>query len=208
MATTFLKTIKNSVKNWYVPVIVGFLFIVLGFYVFSTPTTAFLSLVLLFTFSFLITGILEVFFAISNKDELEGWGWHLASGVFSSIVGIVLLMSPSLAAATLALFLGFTVLFRSFQGFGHAFEIRHYGVKNWWALLLTSGIGIILAFLLIANPVFASLSLVYLTAFSLIFSGISAIIFGFQLRRLKNMPDSWKQKINSIQEEYYRAQNQ
>ncbi len=113
---TFLKTIKNTVKYWYVPSIIGAILILLGGYLFSVPLATYMTLAILFSISFVITGGLEVYFSIQNKDELEGWGWYLASGIISLVLGIILIIKPQTAAATLPFFIGFTLLFRSFQG--------------------------------------------------------------------------------------------
>jgi len=208
---TFLKTIRNTVKYWYAPAIIGVLFIVLGVYIFTVPEMTYLSLVVLFSYSFLFSGVLEIWFSIENRRELEGWGWYLASGIFSLLIGILLVIHPVMAAATLPLFVGFSLLFRSFQGLGFAFELRNYGVLKWGNLALVSVLGIIFSFLLIANPIVTGVSLVVLTALSFIFVGVNAIVLAFQLRKLKTLPGrvqkDLKDKIESLKEEYYKNLN-
>ncbi|WP_367914838.1 HdeD family acid-resistance protein [Leadbetterella sp. DM7] len=208
---TFLKTIRNTVKHWYAPAIIGVLFIVLGVYIFTVPEMTYLSLVVLFSYSFLFSGVLEIWFSIENRRELEGWGWYLASGIFSLLIGILLVIHPVMAAATLPLFVGFSLLFRSFQGLGFAFELRNYGVLKWGNLALVSVLGIIFSFLLIANPIVTGVSLVVLTALSFIFVGVNAIVLAFQLRKLKTLPGrvqkDLKDKIESLKEEYYKNLN-
>jgi 4-nitrophenyl phosphatase len=44
MANSFFKTIRTSIKHWYIPLIIGILLILLGFYTISTPVAAFLTL--------------------------------------------------------------------------------------------------------------------------------------------------------------------
>lgn len=208
---TFLKTIRNTVKYWYAPAIIGVLFIVLGVYIFTVPEMTYLSLVVLFSYSFLFSGVLEIWFSIENRRELEGWGWYLASGIFSLLIGILLVIHPVMAAATLPLFVGFSLLFRSFQGLGFAFELRNYGVLKWENLALVSVLGIIFSFLLIANPIVTGVSLVVLTALSFIFVGVNAVVLAFQLRKLKTLPGrvqkDLKDKIESLKEEYYKNLN-
>jgi len=208
---TFLKTIRNTVKYWYAPAIIGVLFIVLGVYIFTVPEMTYLSLVVLFSYSFLFSGVLEIWFSIENRRELEGWGWYLASGIFSLLIGILLVIHPVMAAATLPLFVGFSLLFRSFQGLGFAFELRNYGVLKWGNLALVSVLGIIFSFLLIANPIVTGVSLVVLTALSFIFVGVNAVVLAFQLRKLKTLPGrvqkDLKDKIESLKEEYYKNLN-
>lgn len=209
---TFLKTVRNTVKNWYIPAIIGVLFIILGGYLFSVPVATYFTLTIFFSLAFLFSGILEVVFSVQNKDELEGWGWYLTSGIFSLLIGLVLVTKPEVAATTLPFFVGFSLLFRSFQGLGFAFELKNYGVIKWGNLAILSVLGIIFSFLLIANPIFTGMSLVVLTALSFIFAGISAIVLAFQLKKLKTLPGKLrkelKDKIEDLKEEYYEVINE
>lgn len=204
---TFFKTIKNTVKYWYIPGIIGLILILFGLYLFSVPLATFLTLSMLFSLSFLLSGILEIFFSIQNKDELEGWGWYLTGAIFNLLIGLVLVLNPAIAAVTLPLFIGFSLLFRSFQGLGFSFELRNYGLKNWGYLTLASALGVVFSIILIANPIFTGISVGVLTALSFVFSGIVAIVLAFQLKRLKKLPQKiskeLKEKMEDLKEEYY-----
>ena len=175
---------------------------------FTVPASAYLSLVMFFSVSFLVSGILETFFSIQNKDELEGWGWYLASGVFTLLIGILLVTKPLVSATALPFFVGFSLLFRSFQALGFAFELRNYGSLKWGNLAIASILGIVLSFLLIANPIFTGMSLVVMTALSFIFTGVAGIVLAFQLKKLKTLPQKinkeLKEKIEELKEEYYK----
>ena len=55
------------------------------------------------------------------------------------------------------------------------------------------------------NPVFAGISIVVLTAITLVFSGFSAVFLAFQLRKIQKFPgasDQLKAKIKALEEEY------
>lgn len=145
---TFLKTIRNTVKHGYIPAIIGVLFILLGGYLFSIPAETYFTLTIFFSLSFLFSEILEIVFSVQNKEELEGWGWYLTSGIFALLIGIVLNAKPEVAAITLPFFVGFSLLFRSFQGLGFAFELKYYGVIKWENLAILSVLGIYFRFCL------------------------------------------------------------
>ena len=98
MGTTFFKTIKNTVKHWYLPLIVGILLVIMGLYMFSIPQATYLSLVLFFSASFLVFGIMELVFAIQNKDNLDNWGWYLVGALLDLFVGIILFFQPQVAS--------------------------------------------------------------------------------------------------------------
>lgn len=209
MATTFFKTIKDTVKHWYLPLIVGILLVILGLYMFSVPQATYLSLVLFFSASFLIFGIMELIFAVQNSKNLDNWGWYLVGALLDLFVGIILFFQPQVAFVALPYFIGFSLMFRSIQGLGFAFDLKSYGVLQWGNLAVISLLGFILSILLIMNPIIAGFSLVVVTALAFIFSGISAIVLAFNLRKLKNYPgkisQELKDKIEAVKAEYHHA---
>ncbi|WP_312751548.1 HdeD family acid-resistance protein [Epilithonimonas hominis] len=209
MATTFFKTIRETVKHWYLPLIIGILLVILGLYMFSVPQATYLSLVLFFSASFLIFGIMELIFAVQNRNNLDNWGWYLVGALLDLFVGIILFFQPQVAFVALPYFIGFSLMFRSIQGIGFAFDLKSYGVLQWGNLALVSLLGLIGSVILILNPLLAGISLVVVTAVAFIFSGISAIILAFNLRQLKNYPgkisQELKDKIESVKNEYHDA---
>lgn len=206
---TFFKTVRKTVKHWYIPGIIGLIFVLFGIYIMATPLESYAALAFLFSLSFLFSGILAIWFSIDNRSELEGWGWHLAGGIFLFLIGIMLIAQPEMAAITLSLFVGFTLLFHSIQGLGFAFDLKNYGISRWGYLALASVLGILFSIILIFNPVFTGLSLVVMTSLAFIFSGIGSIILSYHLMKLKNTPRRIRkellEKIEDLKEEYYEA---
>ncbi|MHA7131744.1 HdeD family acid-resistance protein [Algoriphagus namhaensis] len=188
-----LKAISDSIKHWYLVTIIGAIFIMLGIWVFSTPLESYLVLATLFSISFLTAGIAEIAFALGNKNRLDHWGWYLASGLFSALIGIFLLSNPGLSMVTLPLYVGFGVLFRSIAGISFALTLKDTGTEYQSLLWLSIG-GVILAFLLIWNPAVTGMTLVTLTALIFILLGVTAVLFSLKLKdihkKLKSIRDS------------------
>lgn len=202
--TNIFTTAYNTVKHWYIPLIAGLLFIVAGLYIFTVPMETYLTLSLLFSLSFIVSGIMETYFAIQNNKTLSGWGWYLVSGLASIAFGIYLLSYPAVSIPILSYFVGFGLLFRNAYLLGIAFQIKSSGLK-WGNLAITSILGILFSFLLIANPLFTGLSLVMLTALAFLFGGIAFVMLSFDLKKLKNLPDrispELKSRIASLEKE-------
>ncbi len=101
--------------------------------------------------------------------------------------------------------IGFTLLFRSFQLLGFAFDLKSMKIMSWGNVALASVGGIIFSLLLIFNPVFTGISLVTLTGVSFIFMGIASIMLALDLRKVKKIPGKVSQelrdRIKSIQDE-------
>ncbi len=199
--TNVLKSVSKSIKHWYLVTLIGVIFVLLGIWVLRTPLGSYLVLAILFSISFLTAGLSEIGFALSNRKQLEHWGWYLASGIFSAMIGILLLGNPGLSMVTLPLYVGFGVLFRAIAGISFALSLKKYGVEYQSLLWLSIG-GVVLAFLLIYNPAFVGLTLVSLTALVFILLGLTVILFSWRLRgvhkKLETFKDDVKETLSDI----------
>ncbi|MEK6481035.1 HdeD family acid-resistance protein [Catalinimonas sp. 4WD22] len=212
MNTLSLKTAVNSVKHWYIPLVVGILLILVGIYVFTTPTASYLALSVVFSLSFLVSGILQVIFSVANRQEIDSWGWYLAGGVLYTLVGILLLARPEISLATLPFVVGFFVLFHSVNALGWAYDLKNMGIINWGNIATVSVLGIIFSFILLWNPLFAGLSLVFWTGIAFVFAGSGAIMVSLKLKKIKDLPnklsDELKSRIKSVTREYQEMMSQ
>ncbi|MFN8338734.1 MAG: DUF308 domain-containing protein [Saprospiraceae bacterium] len=203
--SSLFQTLINGVKHWYIPMIFGIIFLICGFYTLSVPLETYLTLTIIFSVTFLVSGIAEIFFSLQNRDSLLGWGWYLVDGILSTLVGIYLVANPEVSMATLPFVVGFVMMFRAFQLLGFAFEMKQAKMLNWGNLALVSVLGIILSFLLLSSPIFTSLSLVVLTATSLIFTGIASILLSLNLKKLNDAPEKMdynlKKRIADLEQE-------
>jgi uncharacterized membrane protein HdeD (DUF308 family) len=201
-----IKTVQHSVKNWYILLIVGLIFLGAGIYAFLSPAESFLALSLLFAWSFLISGAIEIAFSISNREELENWGWTLIFGVITFLVGLLLLARPEITMITLSLSLGFLVLFRSIGAISFALDLKSYDDNSGWGTLLALGIlGVLFSFLLLWNPAFAGSTIVFWTGLALVIAGIFSIYLSLKLRKLKGVSQKvsseLRERFASLQEE-------
>jgi uncharacterized membrane protein HdeD (DUF308 family) len=192
-----IESIKDTIKHWYLPLILGIMFIIVGIWAIITPAATYLSLALLFSVAFFVTGILEIIFSISHRKQLDGWGWSLASGILNLIVGLLLIIYPQISIITLPLFVGFVVLYRSMMGIAWSIELKKYKVSNWGWLLFTGILGVIFSFLLLLNPLFAGLTVAIFTGIALITIGIFHIHFSIELKKLKKTFKNLKDQNNN-----------
>lgn len=188
MSFGFLKTVRNAIKYWYLQLIVGIIFIGVGIWVFSSPMQSYASLAVIFSISFLLSGISEIYFAVANREELDNWGWTLTLGLVGAIVGILLLLKPEVSAATLPFYVGFVVLFRSIYAISASIDLKSYGIIDWGNLMAIGILGVVLSFILLWNPLFAGMTLVFWTAMLFIISGIFSIYLSFKLKKINDIP--------------------
>ena len=204
MATLF-QTITRSVKHWYIPLIIGIILMAAGIYVFMVPLETYLTLTVLFSISFIVIGLLDIFFSIRNHKILQGWGWYLVGGLLSLAGGIILSIYPGISIVILPFVVGFTLLFFSFHLLGFSFEMKSLGILNWGNAAILSVLGVIFSFMLIVSPLISGISLVTITGVAFIITGVSSIILSFDLRKVKKIPEKLsselKNKITAIKKE-------
>ncbi|NLO49715.1 MAG: HdeD family acid-resistance protein [Bacteroidales bacterium] len=184
MEPILLKSLKKAIRHWYIPLLVGVFFIIVSAVVFVSPIFSFIALAILFSLSLLFGGLSEIIFSVANRDQLESWGWSLAFGIVTFVIGILLFLKPGLATEMLAFYVGFVILFRSIGAICFSLDVKKYGEPNWGWLLAFGILGTIASFILIWNPVFAGLSAVIFIGLSFLFAGLFSIVFSFQLRKL------------------------
>ena len=195
MRHELVKKVKSTVKHWYIPMVIGLLFIGLGIWTIFKPAESYLGLAILFTTAFIVGGLLEIIFAISNKDELDHWGWELANGILSFVIGIIMAMKPEISLTTLPFYVGFVIMFRSIMAISSSMELKKYGVMDWGNLMAMGILGLIFSFIMLWNPLFAGLSIVVWTGMAFITIGGYAIYFSTKLKKLHKLGKEIREEI-------------
>jgi len=200
MKSQILELVKGKVKNWWVSLIVGVIAIALGVCCLLTPGVTLATLTYVFIFAFFISGIFEIFFSISNRKIINGWGWFLASGIIEFLLGVMLLLLPlSFITAMLAYLVGFWIMFRSIWMIGESVELQQMGVKGWGWLLSIGIICLIFSFIFLISPMmFKGTFIVAFASVALFIYGIFRVILSFKLRSLYKGIKDFEHEIENI----------
>ncbi len=182
---TFLKEVESGIKHWYLPLLVGIVLVAVGIWCIVAPAASYLALAIVFAVGFFLSGVFETFFAIANRSEK--WGWSLAMGIMSIIVGFLMMVNPGLSAVTLTFYVGFMLLFYSVTGIGIALAIKEYYDVDWKTLMIVAVLGVILSLIMLFNPAFAGISIVLWTAFTFLTMGFYRIYIAIRLRKIKQI---------------------
>ncbi len=188
MSLNFFKTVERSIKHWYLPLLAGIVLIAMGIWTFKEPIDSYVALAFLFSLSFIISGLFDAIYSIANREVIDNWGWSLAKGVITLLIGVLMIKNPLFTMATLPLYVGFVVLFRSMSAVSLSLDLKNYGVMDWRNLMALGIIGVVVAIILILNPDFAGLSIVAWTGIALIVAGILNLIISFKLKKLHDIP--------------------
>ncbi|WP_077928814.1 HdeD family acid-resistance protein [Wohlfahrtiimonas populi] len=172
-------------NNWWLTVIIGILFIIIGIWSLLTPASTLLTIAYFVGFMFLMTGIFEVFSVSAGNSN---WGWSLLSGAIDIIIGVLFISMPAGEAILVICFLfGFWVLFRSFLGLGIILSLKNSDVpaiaNSSKGIMLLPIIGIILGFVFLMSPIVAGGFIVGIFSVAIISFGIFELYWGFFLKK-------------------------
>lgn len=188
---TFRDQLSSTVKNWWISLLLGILYIAAAIFLLMNPLATYVTLSILFSAFMLVSGIFEIVFAVNNKDNISSWGWYLAGGIVDLVIGVLLFAIPGLSMEILPYILAFWLMFRGFSGIGVSMDMRRYGVSNWGWVMALSILAIIFAIAIIWMPAVGALSFVFITAYAFIAFGIFRIVIAFELKNLKKRNDHY-----------------
>jgi uncharacterized membrane protein HdeD (DUF308 family) len=193
-----LQKTTNALKYWWMPMIIGVLFVIAGIWTITTPVASFVALAIFFAAFMFVSGIFNLIFAISNRSEIEDWGWHLAGAIFDFVVGAILFFHPPLTMAVLPYLVAFYFMFKGFATFGFSFDMRRYGDSRWGWLLFSGSISILLSIMIIFNPTLGGLTIVIFTAMAFFSLGLFNIVLSLGLKKIKNKGQDIKEGLQEL----------
>ena len=120
---TFIDTINFGVKNWWVSLLLGLLYILIAICLMFTPLASYVALSVLFSVSMFVSGTLEILFAVTNRKNISSWGWYLASGIIRLRYGPETLRDTQLG------------LVYGFRRTGNPLQYRHYLATRSWSVI-------------------------------------------------------------------------
>ncbi len=197
MNSTFIEEVRSAVKNWWVSLVLGILFVLVALFLMFYPIVGYGALVILFSACMFASGIMEIFFSVSNREQLSGWGWYLACGIIDLILGIFLIWYPGIAAISIPFILSFWLMFRGFSSIGFSIDLSRYGAHNWGWYLAFGILAIICSLAIMWNPGAGAFASVYILAFAFLFIGFFRIMLSVDLRNLYKNNQKLRERLES-----------
>ncbi|MBK9228024.1 MAG: DUF308 domain-containing protein [Ignavibacteria bacterium] len=201
---TIVQRAAGSIKNWWLYLVIGILLVLGSIYVFMTPLASFVSLALVFSMLMLFDGIGTIITSITNKDNIKGWGWHLAIGIIGTFIGISLVSNPGITMVILPFYIGFWTLMKGSMLIGISFDMKSNNSGSWVMMLVLGLLVAIVAMMMILNPFFGASVIVNLAGMTLLMTGIALIILSFKLHDIKegigNLRENVKEKLSGLKQ--------
>lgn len=165
--------------------ITAVLMVVLGILTLKMPGEALLTLGLLLGCGFVITGIFCLIAFFGAKDKIFRSGWTLVQGILDVIIGIFLLVNWKVAVIAIPFIVAFWMLFSGIARIAGSIDLKGLGLKNWWLVLITGILAIIVSVLILFYPVAGAFATVLIIGIYLIIYGILIFVETVTTRSLK-----------------------
>ena len=152
----------------------GVLLIGAGILAVLMPAIAALATALVFAWLLIFAGACEIIYAVQTRSS-HGFGWRLASGILTLLLGLAILFVPVAGVASLALLVGAFLLLSGISRTMLAWRMRAY--RGWGWVMFDGLLSIALAILIAIGWPASSLAIIgLLTGFTLISTGVWRIV--------------------------------
>jgi uncharacterized membrane protein HdeD (DUF308 family) len=169
-------------RAWWVFVVGGLAMTVFGLLAFSNPGLALLVLATFFAASVLVDGVSNILGSLQNREK-DGWWILLLMGLLGTAVGGYALLNPPLSIAVFILLVAFEAIVLGVFLVMLGYKVRKATHRE-WVLYLAGALSILFGFLVIANPVTGSRTIVYMIASWSLVIGVLKVAFGLKVRKL------------------------
>jgi uncharacterized membrane protein HdeD (DUF308 family) len=165
---------------WWVLLITGALWIVVGLYVLQAHYGSAVAIGYLVGFWLLFAGVAE----FVETAVVPSWRWlHAGLGVIFVIGGIGALLSPFQTFTVLAVFVGFFLVIKGTVDFVIALAVRHE-LDLWWMTLIAGLVEIVIGIWAIGYPGRSAALLLVWVGIGAIIRGIAEIVMAFHVQKI------------------------
>jgi uncharacterized membrane protein HdeD (DUF308 family) len=162
---------------WWLVLLQGIAAVIIGVLLLTNTGATLFALIILLGIYWLVSGIFDLVSLFVDRTQ---WGWKLFTGIIGIVAGIVILRHPYwstvLVPLTLTWILGIfgiviggVAIVRSFMGGG-------------WGVAILGVLSLVLGVILLLNPLFSTMVLIYAASIWAIIGGVIAIVMSFRLR--------------------------
>ena len=169
-------------RAWWAFVVGGIAMAVFGLMAFANPGVALFVLATFFAASLLVDGLSNIIGSLQNREK-DGWWILLLMGLLGAAVGGYALFNPPLSIMAFILIVAFEAMVLGVFLIMLGYKVRKASSRE-WVLYLAGALSFLFGFLVIANPVTGSRTVVYMIASWSLVIGVLKVAFGFRVRTL------------------------
>ena len=174
------------VGDWRAYVARGVVALLFGIATLIWPDITLWVLVLLFGIYVLMDGIMVLWAVITHAPGTQGQrGWLIFHGIVGVGAGLITLVWPDITALALLFLIAAWAALSGILQIAMAIRLRQ-DLDNEWLLVLSGGLAIAFALLLVITPGAGALVITWLIAWFAILYGIVLLLLALRLRKLQH----------------------
>ena len=117
--------IMETLKKWWLVLILGIISIGLGIWALANPGAGFSAVSLIVAIDFIVVGVFSVAYVIANRDIIPAWGWDLVAAIIILLLGIAVAAIPGLSESIAIWLFTFGFIFKGIFSIFKAFTFDH-----------------------------------------------------------------------------------
>ena len=180
-------------RTWWVFVAGGLASVIFGLFAFAKPRLALYVLAMFFAASILVDGAFNAAGALGHRGK-DGWWVMLLMGLLGLLVGAYALLNPPVSMVALIYLVAIQAILLGIFLLMLGFKVRKVTTRE-WILYLAGVLSVLLGVLVIANPLAAGISIVYVIASWAVAVGALKVWFGIKVR---NLPGKLGDKFSAL----------
>lgn len=170
-------------KNFSLSLIISFIFIVLGLFLFIRPDSTITTISYIIGCLLLIIGALSIIRYFRSDYGINALDFDLVYGVLLVIGGIYLIIKPTMLASIFPVVLGIWIIINSVTKFQYALILKKLDKNDWKYTLLISFLTFAWGIILLINPFQSVLLITQVIGIFIIIYAVLDIIDSFILKR-------------------------
>jgi len=178
------KTIRKDLSYWWMPLLFGVLFIVLGIWILAAPEEGMKNLMKAIGIIAIMSGTAQVIFTFLRYRSIPGWGFQLLGGAVDLAVGVILVTNPAFLLKVVSILVAVWLFINGVTHVLGAGRDRESGDRLWSWEMIFGVILILLALMFIWHPLVLGITITIWIAMAFIVLGLFRVILTFRLRRM------------------------
>ena len=171
-------------KHWWSYLLRGIIAIAFGVVMMVYPSATLKTFIWIFGIFALAGGIVDVIMAIVLATRKERWGWPLAGGLLSILLGAIVLNHPDVALGIVVLLVAIWALVTGIAFLAGAFDLPPNSGRGWVGV--SGALSIIAGIIILAYPVGSTYAVMVLIGIYALIAGAYLIVLSFYALSQRN----------------------
>ncbi len=165
-------------NSWWIEGLKGILVLILGIICLVNPASALAATAIYLGILAILTGLIVVIVSLAKKQA--NWEFWIAEGIFSLVIGVLLVSFPKLAINLVIILVSLLIIAISIIQILTYINLKKSGYSS-QVVLFTAILSLIIGILLLFNPFEGAKAVAFILGFFAVVYGVSSLFAAFKL---------------------------